>query len=97
MYKFAWGLLKVLAVIAVSGVCATVLHGQTYTTLYSFGTNPGDPKNPATNGLMSQGRDGNLYSTSNGGGSFGTGAAFTITTAGALTKLFDFNDISVGS
>jgi len=75
---------------------ASALQGQTYTTLYSFGTSAGDPKNPATNGLMSQGRDGSLYSTTPLGGSSNTGAAFKITTAGGLTKLSDFTDTPLG-
>lgn len=90
-------LLKVLAfIILMVAAGVPVLEGQTYTVLYSFGTNSGDPKNPQTNGLMSQGRDGNLYSTSNAGGSFNLGAAFTITPAGTLTKLLDFKNVPLG-
>ena len=74
----------------------TALHAQTYTVLYSFGTNAGDPKNPSSNGLMTQGRDGNVYSATAIGGSSNTGAAFKITTAGVLTKLDDFTDAPVG-
>jgi uncharacterized repeat protein (TIGR03803 family) len=74
----------------------TALHAQTYAVLYNFGTNTGDPKNPASNGLMTQGRDGNVYSTTSFGGSTGTGAAFKITTSGGLTKLDDFTDSPVG-
>lgn len=90
MHKIDCGHLKVLALVVVALVaCGSALHAQTYTTLYSFGTNSGDPKNPQPNGLMSQGRDGNLYSTSPAGGSSNLGAAFTFTPAGALTKLLD--------
>src|ERR1700743_3785688 len=74
----------------------TALHAQTYTVLYNFGSNTGDPKNPASNGLMTQGRDGNVYSTTSFGGSTGTGTAFKITTSGALTKLDDFTDSPIG-
>jgi uncharacterized repeat protein (TIGR03803 family) len=97
MYRLSCGHLKILAVlIFVLAVSATVLHGQTYTTLYSFGTNSGDPKNPQPNGLMSQGRDGKLYSTAPAGGASNLGAAFNITTAGTLTKLSDFTDTPLG-
>ncbi|MBZ5679268.1 MAG: hypothetical protein LAO24_04075 [Acidobacteriia bacterium] len=77
---------------------ATALQAQTYTVLYSYGTNTGDPRNPETNGLMSQGRDGNLYSTTPLGGATNAGAAFKITSTGSLTKLFDFasGDAAVG-
>src|SRR5215510_8144686 len=68
----------------------TIARAQTYSVLYSYGTNTGDPKNPESNGLMSQGRDGNLYSTTPLGGATGAGAAFKISPAGVLTKLFDF-------
>lgn len=78
--------------------CGTLVHAQTYTALYSYGTHTGDPKNPVFNGLMAQGRDGNLYSTTSLGGATGGGAAFNITTAGSLTKIFDFatNEAAVG-
>jgi uncharacterized repeat protein (TIGR03803 family) len=64
---------------------------QTYTPLYNLGSNTGDPMNPQPIGSFSQGRDGALYSTATAGGSNKGGAAYRITTAGALTKLFDFN------
>src|SRR5262249_23677325 len=78
MNKMGRGRGNVLVFIVVLAVTVTVVQGQTYTALYSFGTNAGDPKNPATNGLMSQGRDGNLYSTTNAGGASNLGAAFNV-------------------
>src|SRR5581483_11267892 len=95
MQKLRSSLTSVL-VILLFAVGGAVLQAQTYTTLYSFGSVSGDPRNPTTNGLMSQGRDGNLYSTTTFGGSTNTGAAFKITTSGALTKLFDFTNTPVG-
>jgi len=71
-------------------VCGALAHAQTYTTLYSYGTHTGDPKNPQPTGLMSQGRDGNLYTSAPLSGSSNGGGAFYMTTAGSLTKLFDF-------
>lgn len=73
-------------------------QAQTYTPLYSYGTQTGDPKNPQPNGLMAQGRDGKLYSTAPLGGASGGGGAFNITTSGSLTKLLDFasNEGAVG-
>jgi len=70
--------------------CGSLAHAQTYTSLYSYGTHTGDPKNPQPIGLMSQGRDGNLYTTAPAGGSSNGGAAFFMTTSGSLTKLTDF-------
>jgi uncharacterized repeat protein (TIGR03803 family) len=68
--------------------------GQTYTKLYTLGTNTNDPINPSFIGLMSQGRDGRLYTTSQFGGanSQHEGTAFAFTTTGTLTRLFDFGN-----
>ena len=49
---------------------AAALHAQTYTVLYNFGNVKCDPLNPASSGIIAQGRDGNLYSST---GTFGSG------------------------
>ena len=69
----------------------SIAQAQTYKALYNLGSTAGDPINPQPIGAFSQGRDGALYSTTPVGGSNKGGAAFKITTAGALTKLADFN------
>ena len=69
---------------------AAPLHGQTYIDLYNLGTNTGDPTDPAWMGLFAQGRDGNLYSTAQTGGTNDCGAAFQVTPAGELTTLYSF-------
>jgi len=71
---------------------ATVLHAQTYKVLYNFGNVKCDPLDPSISGIIAQGRDGNLYSTT---GTFGSGcnsggAAFKITPKGKLTLLHSF-------
>jgi uncharacterized repeat protein (TIGR03803 family) len=75
-------------------LAATLANAQTYTALYSLGSNANDPLNPAAIGLISQGRDGNLYTTSQGGGSHASGSAFVFTPAGSITRLFDFSAYS---
>jgi uncharacterized repeat protein (TIGR03803 family) len=67
------------------------LQAQTYSVLYNFspGTKSGDPSNPT--GQIAQGRDGNLWSTTYTGGSFSDGAAFDVTPAGTMSKIFNFN------
>jgi uncharacterized repeat protein (TIGR03803 family) len=69
---------------------APALHAQTYTVLYNFGSVTCDPINPANPGIIVQGRDGDLYSTTAGGGCKVNGAAFKITPKGKLTVLHSF-------
>lgn len=71
----------------------------TLTVLYSFGNNSGDPLYPQYQGVIAQGRDGNLYSTSPYGGTSNYGTVFKMTPAGNLTVLYDFagSDVSVDS
>ena len=73
-------------------------YAQTYTDLYNLGTNTGDPVNPGWMGLFAQGRDGNLYSTSQSGGAFvgghQYGTVFRLTPSGAMQVLRSF-DLSV--
>jgi uncharacterized repeat protein (TIGR03803 family) len=64
---------------------------QTYSVLYNFGTNSGDPAGPSYSGIISQGRDGRLYSTTAAGGTNGGGAMFSITPHGVLETLFSFD------
>ena len=76
-----------IALVLVAGV--TSAHAQTYKVLYNLGSKSGDPTGPALANIV-QGRDGNLYSTTIGGGSTGDSAVFRITTGGNLTVLHSF-------
>jgi uncharacterized repeat protein (TIGR03803 family) len=69
----------------------TAAESQTFSVLYNFGTNSGDPLNPGVPGLVAQGRDGNLYSTTSNGGTQGAGTVFKITPTGKLTVLYNFD------
>jgi uncharacterized repeat protein (TIGR03803 family) len=62
---------------------------QTYKVLYKFQNNGIDPLYPGWTGLFAQGRDGNLYSTSQSGGK-GYGTVFQLTPAGKMTVLRSF-------
>jgi uncharacterized repeat protein (TIGR03803 family) len=77
-------LLYVLAVIGAE----VFVHAQTYSVLYNFGITRGDPT--MFEGVIAQGRDGNLYVTATHGGANGVGAAFKITPAGKVTVLYSF-------
>jgi uncharacterized repeat protein (TIGR03803 family) len=71
------------------GTVFRISSAGTYTTLYHFGGFYSDGQEPEA-GLV-QGRDGNFYGTTFGGGSNLEGTVFEITSQGSLTKLWDFN------
>ena len=79
-----------VAILALSLV-AVPAHAQTYTDLYDFGDASGDPLNPQYSGIVAQGQDGNLYSTTPAGGSAGFGTVFKITAQGAISVLYNFD------
>jgi uncharacterized repeat protein (TIGR03803 family) len=72
-------------------LAVSLASAQTYSVLYTLGGHTADPLNPGAIGLISQGRDGNLYTTAQFGGSHNSGTAFVFTPGGALTRLFDFS------
>jgi uncharacterized repeat protein (TIGR03803 family) len=86
-----------LAVLVLAVVVVTVpAQAQSFSVLYNFGTNTGDPANPFFSGIIAQGRDGNLYSTAIGGAN-GAGAVFKVTPGGTLTVLYSFTGGNDGS
>jgi uncharacterized repeat protein (TIGR03803 family) len=70
-------------------IAAGVVQAQTFSVLYNFGSNSGDPYSPSYSGIVAQGRDGNLYSTAPKGGTC-CGAVFQITPAGKLKNIHNF-------
>src|ERR1700674_2560809 len=77
------------------GASATA-HAQTYTDLYNLGSKSDDPTDPGWLGLLAQGRDGNLYSTSQTGGK-GFGTVFQLSPAGKMTVLYSFQNKKDGA
>jgi len=74
---------------------AVSAQGQTYTDLYNLGETDTDPLNPAWMGTFAQGRDGNLYSTTQAGGTNKVdGTIFRLTPSGDMTELWSFGDIT---
>jgi uncharacterized repeat protein (TIGR03803 family) len=74
-------------------------HAQKFSVLYDFGSGGDqDPAQPSYSGIIAQGRDGNLYSTtpySPSGYSYGT--VFKITPSGALKVLYTFSPGASGT
>ena len=72
-------------------VATNIAAAQTYTDLYDFGAHSNDPNDPQYTGAIAQGRDGNMYSTTNQGWIGGPGDVFSITPTGTLKVLHNFN------
>src|ERR1035437_2719733 len=71
----------------------TMAHAQTYSVLYNMASHTGDPWYPQWIGLFAQGRDGNLYSTSQAGDLLNGqryGTVFQLTPEGSMTVLHSF-------
>jgi len=67
-------------------IATSVGRAQTYSVVYNFGSNSGDPNQPFYSGIIAQGQDGDLYSTANGGAN-DFGAVFKVTPACTLFTL----------
>jgi len=79
-----------VAVLLLTVATATPSHAQ-FSVLHNFGTKSGDGTNPSYSGIVAQGRDGNMYSTTGNGGTFNLGTVFKITPAGTLTVIYNFD------
>jgi uncharacterized repeat protein (TIGR03803 family) len=79
---FAFGLVFSLA--------SSKLSGQTYTDLHDFNCS-NEGCNPTYPALLAQGRDGNVYGTTDSGGTYGDGTVFKITPSGTMTTLYNFD------
>jgi uncharacterized repeat protein (TIGR03803 family) len=85
--------LSAIAILTLSMTVAAA-HAQTYSDLHDFGSASGDPLNPAYSGIVAQGRDGNLYSTTPAGGTGGSGnlgTVFKIDAGGAVSVIYGFD------
>jgi uncharacterized repeat protein (TIGR03803 family) len=79
-----------LACVLLAAMSAAPLHSQTYQDLYDFNCNTGGC-NPFDSGQLTQDADGNLYGTTNEGGSQGFGTIFKVTPSGTYTDLWQFD------
>jgi uncharacterized repeat protein (TIGR03803 family) len=62
-----------------------------FNVLYNFGVNGSAPNSPLDSGIIVQGRNGNLYTTTPDTATDGLGTSFEISPSGALTVLHRFN------
>jgi len=69
------------------------LYAQSHTDLFDFDCQSGGCV-PTNFGRLTQGLDGNLYGTSLQGGRFNWGTIFMVTTSGAHTDLWSFDEVS---
>ena len=82
-------LLTLATVLALAALGVSSAQAQTYTDLHDFDTpSLASPQFP---GILSQGRDGNIYGTAPLGGASGRGGVFQITPAGAYSLIYNFD------
>ena len=86
--------LDAIAALLLVAATSVAARAQTYSVLYYLGNQSGDPLNPAWIGLFAQGRDGNLYSTTQGGGANALGTVFQLTPSGSVKVLHSFSNTS---
>ena len=77
-------------VVAVTATAASAQQGVTYEVVASF---DGIFVNGMSPGTLLEGRDGNLYGTTESRGIFGAGTLFRIDAAGVLTTLHHFGGL----
>jgi uncharacterized repeat protein (TIGR03803 family) len=89
LFRFQIALLVLAVALGAAGAQAQTV---TIKSIRDLGTVAGDPINPQWVGLIAQGRDGNMYTTTPKGLASGSvGTAFKITPTGKLTVLHNFN------
>jgi uncharacterized repeat protein (TIGR03803 family) len=83
-------LLGLFTVGFVLSLASSKMSGQSYTDLYDFNcTNEGC--NPTYPALLAQGRDGNIYGTTDSGGIYEDGTVFKLGPSGTITTLYNFD------
>ena len=89
--SFRTSVALILATLMLVAAATTVAAAQTYTDLYNFFGRRG--VSPSL-GILAQGRDGNLYgTTSGGGGRKSEGVVFNISPKGTQTVLYKFGGV----
>jgi uncharacterized repeat protein (TIGR03803 family) len=79
-----------LLIVAGLAVAAIPAFAETPTDIYNFKGGTGDVANTQPYGVITQGRDGNLYSAAPNGGANGDGGIFMVTPSGAESVIYSF-------
>jgi len=84
-------LMALMVALVATGAHADACHPKSsLNAIYDFGDHRGDPLSPQVVGVIAQGRDGNLWSTTLFGGKNNMGTAFKLTPGGKLTVIYNF-------
>src|SRR5580704_14143026 len=95
MSKLWIALVALIVALLATGVHADACHAKSsFKAIYDFGDHAGDPLSPQAVGVIAQGRDGNLWSTTLFGGKNNMGTAFKLTPGGKLTVIYNFTSIT---
>ena len=91
MSKLWIALVALMVGLLATGAHADACHSKSnFKAIYDFGDHSGDPLSPTAVGVIAQGRDGNLWSTTLSGGKNNMGTAFKLTPGGKLTVVYNF-------
>src|SRR5277367_1359312 len=91
MSKLWIALVALMVALVATGAHADACHPKSsFNAIYNFGDHTGDPLSPQAVGVIAQGRDGNLWSTTLFGGKNNMGTAFKLTPGGKLTVIYNF-------
>jgi uncharacterized repeat protein (TIGR03803 family) len=91
MSKLWIALVALMVALVATGAHADACHSKSsFKTIYDFGDHTGDPLSPQAVGVIAQGRDGNLWSTTLFGGANNLGTAFKLTPQGKLDVIYNF-------
>jgi uncharacterized repeat protein (TIGR03803 family) len=82
--------LRLFTLVVLTLMLTAAAHAQ-FSVLYNYSTSNGSPEFPSAPGIIAQGRNGNLYSTSNFGGTSFVGNIFKFTPKGVYSDLYNFD------
>src|ERR1700674_3687062 len=85
---WSYVMVTVLLILIVQAIPAS---SQTPTNVYNFKGGTSDVADPLPQGVIAQGRDGNLYSAAENGGANRAGGVFRVTPLGVENLIYSFS------